>query len=110
MSAITVRNISFSYGSNIVLNKFCAQIEYNQIYALLGPSGGGKTTLLRLILGLIRAKSGSISVLGEKPGVANNLISFMPQDSALCNQFTINQTLYYFMNIYRIPREEFKRR
>ncbi len=110
MNALKVKNVCFSYGSNQILKKFCASIKYNQIYALLGPSGCGKTTLLRLILGRIKAKEGSISVFAESPEHANNSISFMPQGCALCQQFTIDQTRYYFMNIYRIGREEFEMR
>jgi len=110
MSAISVNNISFEYNGNIILNNVNAQVNYANIYALLGPSGCGKTTLLRLILGRIRPKSGLISVLGHKPKLANSSISFMPQESSLCEQFTINQTFDYFARIYRITKEEFSER
>ncbi|XP_027199349.2 ABC transporter G family member 20-like [Dermatophagoides pteronyssinus] len=105
--AVYIRNVNFSYGNNQILRNFCARIPYGQIYALLGPSGGGKTTLLKLILGRLKMQQGTISVLGMTPGEANSTISFMPQEVGLCDNLTINQTLKYFKLIYRISNEEF---
>ena len=111
MSAISVENLSFSYGSNQILKDICIEINCKQIYALLGPSGGGKSTLLKLILGMMKAKNGIITVMGSNSGIeANCSVSFMPQDCALCPQFTVNQTMVYFKNIYRIRDQEFRKR
>lgn len=105
--AVYIRNAKFSYGNNLILNNFCTRIPYGQIYALLGPSGGGKTTLLKMILGRIKPQIGTINVLGLPPGEANSNISFMPQEIGLCDNLTIYQTLRYFKLIYRISNEEF---
>ena len=111
MRAISVENLSFSFGSNQILKDICIEIDFKQIYALLGPSGGGKTTLLRLILGTIRPQEGSIRVMDEEPGLlANGAVSYMPQDCALFPYFSINQTMNYFKNIYRLPEKEFQKR
>ncbi|CAG2166561.1 unnamed protein product [Oppiella nova] len=110
MSAISVNNVTFKYSKQNVLDNFCAQVNAGEIYALLGPSGGGKTTLLRMILGRIKLQQGFISVFGQRPGAANDRISYMPQNSALCMQFTVAQTLQYFMHIYRISSNEFSNR
>lgn len=105
--AIKVDNVNFSYGKNSILRNYCSRIYYGQIYSLLGPSGGGKTTLLKLLLGRLNVQNGSISVLGMEPGEANSNISFMPQEIGLCYNFNINQTLRYFKLIYQISNEEF---
>ena len=111
MSAIAVENLSFSYGSNKILNDICIEIERKQIYALLGPSGGGKTTLLKLILGTIKNKNGLIRVMGEDSGLKSRAnISFMPQDSGLYPHFSVNQTFSYFKNIYRLSDSQYKKR
>lgn len=110
MSAITVSNVNFKYNTQNVLDNICVNVNCGEIYALLGPSGGGKTTLLRLILGMIKIKSGYISVFGHRPGAANDRISYMPQNNALCLHFTVEQTFKYFMHIYRITFEEFSNR
>ena len=105
--AVTIHNVNFSYGSNQILNNFCARIKYSQIYSLLGPSGGGKTTLLKLILGRLKMQQGNLTVLGMSPGEANSNISFMPQETGLFLNFSINQTLRYFKLIYQISNEDF---
>jgi len=102
MSAISITDVSFGYKAQSVLSHIYARIPERKIYGLLGPSGAGKTTVLRLILGRIKPQNGSISVLGDEPGVNNRLIGYMPQDTALCLTFTIQQTLIYFANIYRM--------
>jgi len=105
--AVLIHNVNFSYGSNQILRNFNAQINYSQIYSLLGPSGGGKTTLLKLILGRLKVQQGTISVLNLPPGEANSSVSFMPQEIGLCKNFSINQTLHYFKLVYQISNEEF---
>ncbi len=62
MSYISIKNISFSYGKEKVLDNIDLSIEKNEIVALVGPSGCGKSTLLRIILGLEDIQSGEISV------------------------------------------------
>lgn len=109
-NAVYIQNVNFSYGTTQILRNFSARIHYSQIYALLGPSGGGKTTLLKLILGRLKPQQGEISVLGLPPGGANSTISFMPQEIGLCPNFTINQTLNYFKLVYQISNEEFYNR
>lgn len=104
---MAIDNVNFSYGSNKILRNFCARVRHSQIYSLLGPSGGGKTTLLKLILGRLKVTQGHIQVLGLPPGEANSNISFMPQEIGLCANFSINQTLRYFKLIYNISNEDF---
>lgn len=106
-NAIYLENVNFSYGKNVILRDYCSQIRQSEIYSLLGPSGGGKTTLLKLILGRLKLQQGTIRVLGRAPGEANSSISFMPQEIGLCRDFTINQTFRYFKLIYQISNEEF---
>ena len=110
MNAISVRDLYFSYGKTQILNDYNSDIRYGQIYSLLGPSGGGKTTLLKLLLGRLKLQSGTVRVLGKSVGKQNAFISFMPQELGLCSDFTINQTLKYFKLIYRINNEDFYER
>ena len=110
MEAIVANGVTFKYDTQPVLDHFCATVNANQIYALLGPSGCGKTTLLRLILGRIKLQHGHINVLGNKPGQANDRISYMPQNNGLCLHFTVKQTFDYFKHIYRMNANNFESR
>ncbi len=76
---IFARDLSFSYGQALVLDKLNFTINENQIVTLIGPNGGGKTTLLRLIIGLLQANSGSLEVRGE--------IGYVPQYPGFDRQF-----------------------
>jgi len=65
VSFLEIRNISKSYGSQIVLNDINATIEKGEFLCILGPSGCGKTTLLRIIAGLETADSGRVFIGGK---------------------------------------------
>lgn len=64
---IAVKNLSFSYGNNAVLNNISLELKPGNIYGLLGENGVGKTTLLTLLCGLKKVNAGSISVDGIDP-------------------------------------------
>jgi len=60
-----VENLNFDYNSNFSLNDISLIIEENSIYALTGNNGSGKTTFLRLLVGLLKPKSGTITIFNE---------------------------------------------
>ena len=64
---IDIDNITFSYGSNVVLKNITMHLEEGKIYGLLGENGVGKTTLLTLLCGLKKVKSGRIEIDGHIP-------------------------------------------
>lgn len=64
---IDIKNLSFSYGSNAVLENISLRLEEGRIYGLLGENGVGKTTLLTLLCGLKKVDNGSIEVDGIDP-------------------------------------------
>jgi len=76
---ISVKNLSFSYGSTEVLKDISMEVKDGCIYGLLGENGVGKTTLLTLLCGLKKPKQGSISVDGQDP--------FKREPSLLADQF-----------------------
>lgn len=64
-SIIDLENVSFSYGKNIVLKNINLGIHQGDYIGVVGPNGGGKTTLLRLILGLLKPTTGTIKMFGS---------------------------------------------
>ena len=64
---ITIDNLGFSYGENIVLKDIAMRLEDGRIYGLLGENGVGKTTLLTLLSGLKKPKTGKIEIDGQHP-------------------------------------------
>lgn len=61
-SLITIRNVSFSYGSILVLKDVSFHIQQGDFLALIGPNGSGKTTLVKVILGLLKPSSGEVQI------------------------------------------------
>jgi zinc transport system ATP-binding protein len=76
---ITFRDVSFSYDGPAVIENASFEIGEKDSICVVGPNGGGKTTLLRLILGLEKPDSGSIEIFGESPKAARGKIGYMPQ-------------------------------
>ncbi len=79
-----VENVSFSVRSQTILQNISFQIFHGEYIAIIGPNGGGKTTLIRLLLGLEKPTSGTIRIFGKK---LNNFkewykIGYVPQRAA----------------------------
>ncbi len=70
-STVRIENLMFNYGKHVVFENLTLDLEAGKIYGLLGENGVGKTTLLRMICGLLRPKSGNCTVLGHKSSSRN---------------------------------------
>ncbi len=84
---IDIQGVWFSYPQETVLEDVTFQISSNDFVAIVGPNGGGKTTLLKLILGLCQPDKGSVSVFGSRPHRVRKRIGYMPQHSNVDPQF-----------------------
>ena len=80
--AINLTDISKAYGSNVVFERFNCQIEEGAVSCIMGPSGQGKTTLLRIISGLEQPDSGQVS------GMKNQRKSVVFQEDRLCENLS----------------------
>jgi len=89
LSKIVSKNLSFSYGNNKVLQDINFTIEKNQIITIIGPNGGGKTTLLKLIAGLLTPEKGEILINGKPPKLNYGKIGYVPQHSHFDNKYPI---------------------
>jgi zinc transport system ATP-binding protein len=87
---IQANAVKFSYGSQCVLENVSFEIAHNDFVSIVGPNGGGKTTLLRLVLGLLEASSGTLEVFGTTPILARRQVGYMPQYSAWDLQFPVS--------------------
>ncbi len=88
---ISLEDVSFSYQEqNPVLENVNLKIKRLESVCIVGPNGGGKTTLLNLILGLIEPDKGTISVFGDKPSHSRVKIGYMPQYTKHDSLFPVN--------------------
>jgi len=81
---IEVVNVSFSYGSRVVLENVSLTVHQGDYLALIGPNGAGKTTLLKMMLGLIRPARGNVRLFGQDGHDFRDYqkISYVPQQTA----------------------------
>lgn len=90
IKALQIRNLSVDYGENRVLDDINLDVDERQFLGIIGPNGGGKTTLLKTIAGLIDYKKGSILYFEKKLDLADNFIGYVPQGSEFEKKFPIN--------------------
>lgn len=89
-SVITLEDVDFSYDSVPVLEKVNLSIQRGDFLSIVGPNGGGKTTLLKLMTGLLKPKSGKVKLLGTAPEKSRNRIGYMPQHTMYDPQFPVS--------------------
>jgi len=78
---VEIKEVYFSYNATPVLEQVNLRILESNFVCLIGPNGGGKTTLLKLILGLLKPTQGKIQVCGEMPEKVRACFGYLPQQS-----------------------------
>ena len=78
-AVIEVRDVCFAYGGQEVLHNASFAVPARAFVAVVGPNGGGKTTLLKLLLGEVAPRFGAIRVLGGDPAAVRRRIGYVPQ-------------------------------
>jgi len=86
---IDIKNLSFSYKKDLILDNINLQVYKNDFLAIIGPNGGGKSTLLKLILNLEKYKNGSIKIYNESIKKNISKIGYVPQNTNINTSFPI---------------------
>lgn len=101
MELLEIKNLYKNYGEKQVLNNITLTVPRGKIIGLLGKNGTGKTTLIKLINGLLTPTEGEIVFEGEKIGPQSKLnIAYLPERTYLDKSMTINETLKFFKEFY----------
>ena len=117
-AVIKIRNLSKSYRDFWGLEKVQAlkslslDVHKGEIFGLLGPNGSGKTTTMKLLLGLLFPSSGEVTILGES---ANNVeknerIGYLPEESYLYKFLNAEETLDFYGRLFNMTKAERHRR
>jgi len=99
--AIDIAELVVHRSNRVVLPGLSMQVPQGQIVGLLGPSGGGKSTLMRSIVGVQIIKSGRVTVLGQPAGTPalRHQVGYMTQSPSVYKDLTIRENLDYFATL-----------
>ncbi len=98
---INVVGMSKSYGKKLVLDNVSFEIEEGSIVGLLGPNGCGKTTLIKILTGLIKDHTGTVKIANEEPGpYTKGIVAFLPDTSYLPDWMKPSDAIEYFADFY----------
>ena len=102
---IDLQGVDFYYGKLPVLTGIDLQVMEGEFIGVVGPNAGGKSTLLKLLLGLLQPDAGKIRVLGRKPSAASHLLGYLPQYPSFPRDFpiTVEQVVQLGRIGYRQP-------
>lgn len=102
--AIELRNVECRLGKSFEIRDLSLTVPAGSMYGFLGPNGSGKTTTIRLLLGLLRPARGDIAVLGrhipEEAARALASIGYVPEQPHLYSSLTVDETLRYHAAFY----------
>ena len=106
---LEIRNLTRKYLTRTAVDNVTLDVQPGLTYALLGPNGSGKTTLMKMIAGLTKPTSGSITFNGQEIGVATKAqIAYMPTENYFYNYMSIADAGRYYADFFRdFDRDQF---
>jgi len=108
MSIIEIKNLDFAYTGEAILESINLNVKNKDFLAVIGPNGGGKTTLLKLMLGLLTPDEGTVLVNGKAPGNTASSIGYVPQNVHINQSFPISALDVVLMGAFD-PKKRFRR-
>lgn len=102
MSLVEIKNLEHRYGNHTVLAGLNLTLEEGEIIGLLGPNGVGKTTLMKILCGLIQNYDGSVLVDGQPIGVhSKSVISYLPERTYFRKSENVKSAIGMFRDFYK---------
>jgi zinc transport system ATP-binding protein len=101
---IEIHNVWFSFNGHPVLREVNLAVPRGDFLVVIGPNGGGKTTLLKLMLGLLQPDCGTVRIFGLSPGKAAHRIGYVPQNVHINKTFPVSVLDVVLMGRLRIGK------
>lgn len=101
---IELQNLSFSYNHTDVLKHVSFHVDSGEFIGIIGPNGGGKTTLLKLLMGFLKPTLGKLEIFGLPPSASWQRVAYVPQGLHFDRQFPISvEELVLSGRLSRLP-------
>ena len=116
MPELNIQNIRKQYNKNVVVKDISLSVKSGEVIGLLGPNGAGKTTSFYMIVGLVSADHGSISIdnknLSKMPIHSRSKlgISYLPQEPSIFRKLTVSENILSILELRNIPEESRKKK
>jgi ABC-2 type transport system ATP-binding protein len=110
-TAIEISGVTRRYGSTVAIDGLSLDVAAGEIFALVGPDGAGKTTLIRLICGALSLDAGELRVDGQdvvrQTSRVQSTIGYMPQRFSLYPDLSVMENLRFYGDIFGVTRADF---
>lgn len=109
---VEARGLVRRYGDLVAVDGLDFIVEKGEVYGLIGPNGSGKTTIIKLVCGLLKPHAGSVNVLGMQvpdPNISHQ-IGYMPQEIAIYPDLTVHDNVRFFGEVYGLSKKEVEKR
>lgn len=111
---INLKGVTKLYGHIAAVKNLDLEVEDGEIMGIIGHNGAGKSTTLKMIVGLISPTSGQVEVMGrdmaKESTYVKQFIGYLPEESPLYENMTVTEYLMFFSELYKMPRREAEER
>jgi drug efflux transport system ATP-binding protein len=109
MSVLTATDLHKSFGETSALDGLSFAVQPGEIFGLIGPDGAGKTTALRVLVGVMDSDSGIATIAGldvaESPEEVREQVGYMPQHFSLYGDLTVAENLRFYADMHFVPKK-----
>ena len=109
--AIRLRGVTKTFGKHRAVDRFDFEVPRGSICGLLGPNGSGKTTSIRMIMGILLPDEGTVSLFGSDPDVTRRTkVGYLPEERGVYKKMKCLELVTFLAEIRGVPRAEGRRR
>jgi ABC-2 type transport system ATP-binding protein len=111
---VRTEGLTKRYGERLAVDNFSLTVGRAEVFALVGPDGAGKTTVMRLLVGIMDPDRGRAEVLGfdtvKEAEALKEHIGYMPQRFGLYDDLTVSENIAFYADLFRVPKRERRER